>query len=491
MICDYNVTASVSNAYVSCWPPYASTSILKFCVPTAVINETTSVFDTLNSRDFLAKVADDIKSCWKVVVVACVGALLVALLWLIMMRLFAGIAIWFCVWTVVLLLIGITAMFWLEGTNLKSVYDATPTSMQLSSDKTMWQAFLYTSYALCGVSAIVLIIVLFMCNRIHMAAMICEEASKAVASMFFQLVSFPIVPFLALVALGVYFVSVALFAFTVLSPDYSELETFTGLTQDNILKGLMLYHFFGLLWTFNWIIGIAEVTICGAVADWYWTFHGDKQKSFAVLRSFGRTLRYHLGSVAFGALLLGIIQFIRAIMLYFQAQMRGKENKLSRIALSIVNVILACFERFIRFLTKNAYVMIGVYGYSFCTSARRGFKIIVNNPLRVGAINCVNIFVMFLGKLFITLITTIAAFVYLKNYTNLNFYYFPLGFIAIWSFVVACIVVSIYDMAVHTILFCFVEDEARNDGSSDKPYHMSSDLQAFLDVNGGAECCCC
>ena len=491
MICNYNTTPSINNAYVSCWPPYASTPILKFCVPTLVINETTSVFQQLNSQDFLAKVISDIKNSWKIIVVACVGALFVALLWLILMRFFAGIAIWFCVWTVVLLLIGITAMFWLEGTNRKSVYEATPTNMRLENDKILWQAFLYTSYALCGISAIVLIIVLFMCNRIHMAAMICEEASKAVASMFFQLVTFPLVPFLSLVALGVYWVSVALFALTVLSPDYDELVHFTGTSQNNILKGLMLYHLFGLLWTFNWIIGIAEVTICGAVADWYWTFHGKKQKPFAVVRSFGRTLRYHLGSVAFGALLLGIIQFIRIIMLYIQSQVRGKENKLSKIALSIVNCILACFERFIRFLTKNAYVMIGVYGYSFCTSARRAFKIIVNNPLRVGALNCVNLFVMFLGKLFITLATTIAAFVYLKNYTNLNFFFFPLGFIAIWSFVVACVVVSTYDMAVHTILFCFVEDEARNDGSADRPYHMSSDLQAFLDINGGAECCCC
>ena len=491
MLCDYDATPSLGNAYSRCWPPYASTPILHLCVPTSIVNETTAVFDRLNSRDFIAKVTDDIKNSWKVVVVACVAALFVGLLWLVWMRFFAGVAIWFSIWSVVLLLIGLTAMFWLEGTNRKAVWNSTEPSMRIDSDEILWKAFLYTSYALCAISAIVLLVVLFSCSRIHLAAMICEEASKAFGAMFFQLILWPLVPFLALVVLGVYFVAVALYAITILKPEYNEVVQFTGYSQDYIFKGLLLYHLFGLLWTFNWIIGVSEVTICGAVAEWYWSFEGKKQKPFAVARSLGRTLRYHLGSVAFGSLLLGIIQFIRIIMLYIQSQVKGKENKFTKIILSIIQCILACFERFIRFLTKNAYVMIAVYGYSFCNSARRAFKIMANNPLRVAALNCVNVFNMFFGKLFITLVTTVGSFVYLKNYTNLNFYFFPLGFIAIWSFVVACIVMSIYDMAVHTILFCFVEDEARNDGSQGKPYHMGSDLQAFLDTHGGMECCCC
>jgi len=490
MLCDYDATPSIGNAYVRCWPPYASTPILHLCVPVQVVNETTAVFDKLNSRDFVAKVTDDIKNSWKVIVVACVGALFVGLLWLILMRFFAGIAIWFSVWAVVLLMIGITAMFWLEGTNREAVYNATPVAMRLNNDKILWQAFLYTSYVLCAISAIVLLVVIFSCSRIQLAAMVCEEASKAFGAMFFQLILWPLVPFIALILLGIYFIAVALFAITILTPEYNQLVQFTGYSQNYIFKGLLLYHLFGLLWTFNWIIGISEVTISGAIADWYWSFEGKEQKPFPVLRSFGRTLRYHLGSVAFGALLLGIIQFIRIIMLYLQTQLKGKDNRFTRIAMAAVNCLLACFERFIRFLTKNAYVMMAVYGYSFCDSARRAFKIMANNPIRVAALNCANVFNMFLGKLFITLVTTIASFVYLKNYTNLHFYFFPLGFIAIWSFVVACIVMSIYDMAVHTILFCFVEDEARNDGSVDKPYHMSKDLQAFLDVNGGTECCC-
>lgn len=492
MVCEYGETPSLSNAYRTCWPPYASVPILYLCVPTQVVNETTSVIDELNSRDFVAKVAQDIKNTWKVIVVACVAGLFVGLLWLIVMRFFAGFTVWFSVWSVVFLLIAITAMFWLEGTNRQNVYNATPANLQLSQDKIVWQAFLYTSYILCAISCLVFLFVIFTCSRIHLAAMVCEEASKAVASMFFQLITWPLIPFIFLVALGVYFIAVSLFAMTVLSPQYSEVVQFTGYSQDVVFKGLLLYHLFGTLWTFNWIIGISEVTVCGAVAEWYWAFEGKEQKPFAVIRSLGRTLLYHSGSVAFGAFLLGLIQFIRIILLYVEAQFKGKENRVTKMVWAAVQCVLACFERFIKFLTKNAYVMIAVYGYSFCNSARRAMKIIINNPLRIAALNFINVFIMILGKLFITLVTTIGAFVYLRNYvTNLNYFFFPLGFIAVWVFVEACIIMSIWDMAVHTILFCFVEDEARNDGTADKPYHMGKELMAFLDTHGGTECCCC
>ena len=35
----------------------------------------------------------------------------------------------------------------------------------------------------------------------------------------------------------------------------------------------------------------------------------------------------------------------------------------------------------------------------------------------------------------------------------------------------------VYELAVGTILICFLEDEKRNDGSEAKPYFMSKDLR--------------
>ena len=37
----------------------------------------------------------------------------------------------------------------------------------------------------------------------------------------------------------------------------------------------------------------------------------------------------------------------------------------------------------------------------------------------------------------------------------------------------------VYQMALGTINFCFLDDEDRNDGSAEKPYYMSKSLRAL------------
>lgn len=49
-------------------------------------------------------------------------------------------------------------------------------------------------------------------------------------------------------------------------------------------------------------------------------------------------------------------------------------------------------------LFQNAYTATAINSTNFCTSARDAFLILVENALRVAAINTVGDFVLFLGK---------------------------------------------------------------------------------------------
>lgn len=49
-------------------------------------------------------------------------------------------------------------------------------------------------------------------------------------------------------------------------------------------------------------------------------------------------------------------------------------------------------------LFQNAYIATAINSTNFCTSARDAFLILVENALRVTAINTVGDFVLFLGK---------------------------------------------------------------------------------------------
>ena len=65
----------------------------------------------------------------------------------------------------------------------------------------------------------------------------------------------------------------------------------------------------GWFWILNFIIALGQCTLAGAFASWYWAW--DKKKdvpALPLMASLGRTLRYHTGSLAFGSLIIAIIQ---------------------------------------------------------------------------------------------------------------------------------------------------------------------------------------
>eukprot|EP00741_Cyanophora_paradoxa_P015466 tig00020892_g14929.t1 len=64
---------------------------------------------------------------------------------------------------------------------------------------------------------------------------------------------------------------------------------------------------------------------------------------------------------------------------------------------------LACLERFLKAITRRAYIMIAMHGDSFCGAAQRSFALVLANILRVAAVGVVGDFLMFLGKLAIVI----------------------------------------------------------------------------------------
>lgn len=110
------------------------------------------------------------------------------------------------------------------------------------------------------------------------------------------------------------------------------------------------------------------------------------------------TTIYHLGTAAFGSLVLAIVLTIRAVLAYLQKQAKKQKNKLLEYVLCIVQCCMWLLEKVLRFLNKNAYIQTAIYGYSFCKAARSAFFLILRNILRVSAVNIVADFVLLLGK---------------------------------------------------------------------------------------------
>merc|ERR1719391_816685 len=95
------------------------------------------------------------------------------------------------------------------------------------------------------------------------------------------------------------------------------------------------------------------------------------------------TTVFHLGTLAFGSLIIAIIRCI----------------------LCMCKCCLYCLEKFMRFINKNAYIMCAIKSTNFCKSAQSAFDLIMRNLVRVAVLDRVVDFLLFLGKLVIVLIT--------------------------------------------------------------------------------------
>ena len=67
--------------------------------------------------------------------------------------------------------------------------------------------------------------------------------------------------------------------------------------------------------------------------------------------------RYHLGSIAFGSLVITAVKLPRYIFMYLYAKMHASKNFVVKYLLACVIGILACVEKCLRYLHHNAYTV--------------------------------------------------------------------------------------------------------------------------------------
>ncbi|MEE6523568.1 hypothetical protein FKM82_022547 [Ascaphus truei] len=94
------------------------------------------------------------------------------------------------------------------------------------------------------------------------------------------------------------------------------------------------------------------------------------------------SIRYHTGSLAFGSLILALVQIVRIILEYLDHKLKASQNAFARFLLCCLKCCFWCLEKFIKFINRNAYIMIAMYGKNFCTSAKEAFFLLMRNVIR-------------------------------------------------------------------------------------------------------------
>ncbi|KAF6720590.1 Choline transporter-like protein 2 [Oryzias melastigma] len=479
------------------------------------------------------KIFEDYTQSWYWILIGLAIAMVVSLLFIVLLRFLAAIMVWIVV-ALVIVVIGYGIFHcYMEYASLKGEPGANVTIQELGFQtdfavylqlRQTWLAFMII---LAIVEVIIILLLIFLRKRILIAIALIKEASRAIGYVMCSLF-YPLFTFLLLALVIAYWAVTAVFLSTSNQPiykvfnesacEYSRqtcnpavhspekkacpdsqcLFAFYGgeTPYHKYLIVLQFYNVFLFFWCANFVIALGQMTLAGAFASYYWAFSkpGDIP-TFPVFSSLGRSLRYHTGTLAFGSLILSIVQLIRVLLEYLDHKLKGAQNKFAKFLLCCLKCCFWCLEKIIKFLNRNAYIMVAIYGKNFCTAAKDAFFLLLRNLLRVAVLDKVTDFLLFLGKLLVVGLVGVFAFFFFSGRVkafedtapNLHYYWVPILTVVIGSYLIASGFFSVYSMCVDTLFLCFLEDLERNDGSAEKPYLMPESLRKILNKKNQAE----
>uniref|UniRef100_A0A8C8HNP9 Choline transporter-like protein n=1 Tax=Oncorhynchus tshawytscha TaxID=74940 RepID=A0A8C8HNP9_ONCTS len=476
------------------------------------------IVNSFNAKEIGVRIFEDFASSWQWIIAALVIAMVVSFLFLLLLRFIAPVMVWVLIFGVLAVgAYGIYHCWWEYDNYRKSTVSITDIGFTTDFKvylqvKETWLAFLII---LSVVEGILLLTLIFLRTRILIAIALIQESSKAVSHMMSTLF-YPLVTFVLLVVCVAYWGITALYLATSGNPVYKVVtlnstqgncgqiggnvtcdpQTFynstdyswcpsarcifikynnEGLLQRNLFN-LQIYNVVAFLWCINFVIALGQCTLAGAFASYYWAFSKPSDiPTFPLSQAFIPVGLWWC---------LSLPECSQTIYLY------TAQNPCARFLMCCLKCCFWCLEKFIKFLNRNAYIMIAVYGKNFCVSAKNAFMLLMRNIVRVVVLDKVTDLLLFFGKLLVVGGVGVLAFFFFSGRIRLpgsnfrtemlNYYWMPIIVVVVGAYLIAHGFFSVYNMCVDTLFLCFLEDLERHDGTIQKPYYMSKNLMKIL-----------
>jgi len=259
-----------------------------------------------------------------------------------------------------------------------------------------------------------------------------------------------------------------------------------------------------LLWTVEFIIYFTYLVVSGAVANWYFSYRQPNSNKkvrgfgenelphFPVFSSLKRTLMFHMGTAAFAALIIGIVDTMRTIVRYVETKIeaQGKEpNKLQKCIMSTLGCCVDCADCCLDKISTNALVWTSIWGDSFLVACCSSFELIWRNLSKVAAITLTQGFLVILGKAMVSLAATGASTMLIHHFygDQISSIIMPAVVLFVLSFMVATLFMSVFQTTIDCIFFCYLVDSSANEGTPDRMYASKELHEIFLKTRPASE----
>lgn len=237
-------------------------------------------------------------------------------------------------------------------------------------------------------------------------------------------------------------------------------------------KVYIVYYVFMMIWVNELCSAMSHFVLAFITQRWYFTPYQrgciGREKAdlpvFAILQAYRIGLCFHLGSLAFGAVVIAFVRVLRMALAYVAKNADESGNCIAACLAKAAFCCLTCCEGCLQFLNKNAYMDIALYSSNFCIAAQRANALIAGEITAVGALTGACWIFQCGGVGAITGLGALFTFLMVRHTdiynqpTSEQYVQDPVLMVvvaAVISFLIALVFVISFETISSTILYCF------------------------------------
>ncbi|CEL61169.1 Protein PNS1 OS=Cryptococcus neoformans var, neoformans serotype D (strain JEC21 / ATCC MYA-565) GN=PNS1 PE=3 SV=1 [Rhizoctonia solani AG-1 IB] len=228
-----------------------------------------------------------------------------------------------------------------------------------------------------------------------------------------------VVAFSGLIAqatLSVWFIFTAIATYAKWTPNNATCQNGSSCSSGTV-TGLIFFELFSYLWTSQVIGNVCLATMAGGpYGGWYYfgpSNMGQMPKNPS-LSAFVRASTLSLGSIAFGSLIVTLLELLRIILNSIRANAAESGSPVEAALACCAACFVGCIESLVEYFNRYAYIEIALYGKPYIPAAKdtwrlfkdRGIDALINDSLTGIA--------MTWGAYLVGLLCSLLAYVYLR-----------------------------------------------------------------------------
>lgn len=480
-VCTYNtvITANTEqDTILGPCPPFVlpTTPVLNRCIPLLGVasKKLKTVGDILKRIDtdifgFSRKLISDVYSSWKLLVIICLLAFVLSFFMMLCLGLLAQITTYVIGLVILCASVFFTCWIWyvyyVERTNTVDI----SVELGLPSYEGSENTLLTIAIIVTCVAAIIICMILFLRKSIALMVAIFKEVGVAMATIPSMLVVPPL-SLVCILGLVCAWLIISVYIYTASKPVATAFGT-AVFTQPSYTAYVWVYFVIGLFWGVQFLIATLEMTLAGAFADYY-AVNEEAMLSLPLLKSFWRMMRYHLGSLAFGSLILAIARLLRYIIkvIMREAQRNAHHSLVAEFISKCFQCCFWCLEKFLKFINRNVYIQIAAQGESFCSATKNVFSILTHNPTHFIVISSIGSFFLFLAKLVVAVLSFVAGYYFLRLFRcdHISEIVVPVMVGSVIAYVIAYVFFYVFKIGVDTFLVCYCFEKSLSNQKNEK-----------------------